>query len=170
MEVLVEHEQHLAIVGASYASYLDPRRRRDDDGDGDDRERRRGGEGGASVDVAAGGGGGRSGAGGVDAGGSAPRTVSATAGRRPLHWDDADTRIFYDSLRQVGTDFNLMKSYFDGRRSRRQLKRKYQSELVRNPELVERALHPGAKKRIGENMKCDSPPAVASAVLLLWLV
>jgi hypothetical protein len=125
MEVVVEHEQHLAIVGASYASFLDPRRR-DDDGQG-------GGLG------AAGTAGGAAGAGG-------PRLAGTG---RPLHWDAGDTRIFYDALRQVGTDFNLMRSYFDHRRTRRQLKRKYQSELVKNPDLVERALHPVSKKRIG---------------------
>jgi Myb DNA-binding like len=97
VEVLVEEEQHLAIVGASYGSY---------------------------------------------------RNLSKDH-RRPQHWDASDTKIFYDALRQVGTDFNLMRSYFHDRRNRKQLKRKYQTELIKNPALVDLALHPTSKKKIG---------------------
>jgi Myb DNA-binding like len=56
--------------------------------------------------------------------------------RRPQHWDaNNDSKIFYDALRQVGADLNLMRSYFNDRRNRCQLKRKYQTELIKNSEL-----------------------------------
>jgi hypothetical protein len=39
-----------------------------------------------------------------------------------------------------------MRSYFNDRRNRCQLKRTYQTELIKNPELVDLALHPTSKK------------------------
>ena len=68
--------------------------------------------------------------------------------RTPQHWKADETKRFYDALRQVGTDFHAMAAYFADR-TRKQLKRKYQRELIQNPVLIERALHPDAKRGIG---------------------
>ena len=69
--------------------------------------------------------------------------------RRPQHWTAEETQRFYEALRQVGTDFGTMEVYFDSKRTRKQLKRKYQMEMTKNPRLVERALDPTARVEIG---------------------
>lgn len=69
--------------------------------------------------------------------------------RAPQHWTVEETKQFYEALRQVGTDFGVMEMYFKGDRTRKQLKRKYQIEMTKNPALVEQALLPAAKKEIG---------------------
>lgn len=68
--------------------------------------------------------------------------------RKPQHWTVPETKLFYNALRQVGTDFACMESYFENR-TRKQLKRKYQIESTKNPKLIELALDPKAKVAIG---------------------
>jgi len=69
--------------------------------------------------------------------------------RAPQHWTVAETKKFYDALRQVGPDFATMAAYFDNR-TRKQLKRKYQIENTKNPHLIELALSPQAQMPLGE--------------------
>ena len=69
--------------------------------------------------------------------------------KKPQHWSVEETQRFYEALRQFGTDFGTMEIYFDSKRSRKQLKRKFQVESTRNPQLVERALDPTARIEIG---------------------
>jgi len=71
--------------------------------------------------------------------------------RAPQHWTVEETQLFYEALRQVGTDFGTMEVYFGKKRTRKQLKRKYQMELTKCPQLVEAALDPTAKKEIGKS-------------------
>lgn len=68
--------------------------------------------------------------------------------KKPQHWNVTETKLFYNALRQIGTDFACMESYFENR-SRKQLKRKYQIEISKNSSLVELALNPKAKVAIG---------------------
>lgn len=69
--------------------------------------------------------------------------------RKPQHWSVEETELFYDALRQVGTDFGTMEAYFGSQRTRKQLKRKYQIESVKNPQLIDLALDPSSMKKIG---------------------
>jgi hypothetical protein len=83
--------------------------------------------------------------------------VPHTRHSAPQHWSVEETVLFYKALRQVGTDFGTMEAYFDSssktkRRTRKQLKRKYQTELTRNPALVEKALDPASRVDIGTCM------------------
>jgi hypothetical protein len=75
--------------------------------------------------------------------------------RRPQHWTAEETQRFYEALRQVGTDFGTMEVYFDSKRTRKQLKRKYQIESTKNPQLVERSLDPGSRVDIGALSCCE---------------
>ena len=68
--------------------------------------------------------------------------------RAPQHWSVAETKKFYNALRQVGPDFATMSAYFDDR-TRKQLKRKYQIENSKNPHLIELALSPQAQVPLG---------------------
>jgi transcription factor TFIIIB component B'' len=68
--------------------------------------------------------------------------------RAPQHWSVDETKRFYDALRQLGTDFCSMEAYFDNR-TRKQLKRKYQIESAKNPQLIEMALNPKYHTEIG---------------------
>jgi Myb DNA-binding like len=74
------------------------------------------------------------------------------------HWTVEETQLFYEALQQVGLDFGTMEAYFEAAaasssntqsnnnnntvrfRQRRQLKRKYQAEYNKNPQLIEKAL------------------------------
>lgn len=66
----------------------------------------------------------------------------------PQQWTVKETKRFFDALRQMGTDFCSMEAFFENR-TRKQLKRKYRQELVRNPALVEMALDPRNKTDVG---------------------
>ena len=59
--------------------------------------------------------------------------------RKSFRWGLEETRSFYKALRQVGTEFSLMQSFFPGR-TRKQLKAKFQKEERAHPELVKKAL------------------------------
>jgi hypothetical protein len=85
---------------------------------------------------------------------SAPTIVGASYNsfvvrKGPQHWGVDETKIFYDALRQLGTDFCSMEAYFEDR-TRKQLKRKYKSEMTKNPALVEMALDPRYQVEVGE--------------------
>lgn len=69
--------------------------------------------------------------------------------RAPQHWTIEETELFYEALRQVGVDFSTMEAYFGKKRTRKHLKRKYQTELTKNPHLIDAALNPAVKKDIG---------------------
>jgi transcription factor TFIIIB component B'' len=69
--------------------------------------------------------------------------------RAPQHWSVEETELFYDALRQVGTDFGTMEAYFGKKRTRKQLKRKYQIESTKNPQLIDLALDPSSFKKVG---------------------
>ena len=71
--------------------------------------------------------------------------TSFTNRTKPSLWTHDETKLFYEALRQVGTDFMLMAEFFKNR-NRKQLKRKYQKELVSNPDLIDKALHPDQQK------------------------
>ena len=84
--------------------------------------------------------------------------TSFATGRRARpkvsHWSVEETQLFYEALQQVGMDFGTMEAYFEAAvmnkstnnnnnirfRHRRQLKRKYQAEYNKNPQLIEKAL------------------------------
>jgi hypothetical protein len=59
--------------------------------------------------------------------------------RKSFAWGLEETKRFYDTLRQVGTEFSLMQSFFPGR-TRKQLKSKFQKEEREHPELVRKIL------------------------------
>lgn len=69
---------------------------------------------------------------------------SFVARRKPQHWAVEETKLFYNALRQVGADFVTMEAFYRNR-TRKQLKKKYQIELVKNPRLIELALDPRNK-------------------------
>ncbi|KAL7578227.1 hypothetical protein ACA910_012650 [Epithemia clementina (nom. ined.)] len=71
-------------------------------------------------------------------------------GRRPAHWRVEETQLFYEALRQVGTDFATMESFFltTTKRTRKMLKLKYKKECIENPHLIEAALNPSCRKSI----------------------
>jgi hypothetical protein len=66
----------------------------------------------------------------------------------PQHWTVKETKLFFEALRQLGTDFGSMEAFFENR-TRKQLKRKYRSESVKNPKLIEMALDPKYQIAIG---------------------
>ncbi|GAX09878.1 transcription factor TFIIIB component B'' [Fistulifera solaris] len=70
---------------------------------------------------------------------------SFTNRNKSQRWTADQTRLFYQALRQVGTDFGTMEAFFQEKRTRKQLKRKYQAELIRNPRLIEKALDPSTR-------------------------
>jgi len=54
-------------------------------------------------------------------------------------WGFEETWLYYKALRQCGTEFSLMQSFFPGR-TRKQLKLKYIKEEREHPELIRRTL------------------------------
>lgn len=58
-------------------------------------------------------------------------------------WGIEETRLFYDALRQCGTEFSLMQTFFPNR-TRKQLKKKFIREENLYPELVKHALSSNA--------------------------
>ena len=54
-------------------------------------------------------------------------------------WGFEETWLYYKALRQCGTEFSLMQSFFPGR-TRKQLKQKYIKEEREHPELIRRTL------------------------------
>lgn len=69
--------------------------------------------------------------------------------KKPKHWTKEETKKFYEALLQLGTDFSSMEAFFQDR-NRKQLKRKYTTELKKNPNLIEMALNPKCQKNVGE--------------------
>jgi len=60
--------------------------------------------------------------------------------RKSIVWGFEETRIFYNCLRQCGTEFSMMQAFFPGR-TRKQLKKKFYREEKEHPELVKQALY-----------------------------
>ncbi len=82
---------------------------------------------------------------------------SFTKRNKSQRWTADQTRLFYQALRQVGTDFGTMEAFFQEKRTRKQLKRKYQTELIRNPRLIEKALDPSTRADLGKSQSlCSS--------------
>ena len=81
-------------------------------------------------------------------------TSFSKAGRRPQHWSVDETRIFYEALRQVGTDFYSMEAFFTSttKRKHKTLKHKFKKECVNNPKLIEAALNPSSRKNISMSL------------------
>ena len=69
--------------------------------------------------------------------------------QRPQRWGVNETKSFYRALRQCGTDFQMMQMFMVGR-SRAQLKSKFKMESRRNPRLVDMALDPKSRVKLGE--------------------
>jgi hypothetical protein len=62
-------------------------------------------------------------------------------------WTVEETKKFYLVLRQCGTDFSTMENFFDGsdggnKRSRKELKCKYNRERRKHPTLIDMAMNP----------------------------
>jgi transcription factor TFIIIB component B'' len=55
-------------------------------------------------------------------------------------WGVEETRLFYQALRQCGTEFTMMQAFFPGR-TRKQLKMKFFREEKSHPALVKRCLN-----------------------------
>jgi len=73
--------------------------------------------------------------------------TSFTKREKVQRWSVEETRKFYLTLRQCGTDFSTMESFFDGaddgnKRSRKQLKSKYKRECRKNLHLIDMAMNP----------------------------
>jgi hypothetical protein len=81
------------------------------------------------------------GAGGAAGGGpQKPATYNSFLKRKSgSRWGVEETWLFYKALRQCGTEFSLMQSFFPGR-TRKQLKQKFIKEEREHPELVRRTL------------------------------
>ena len=81
------------------------------------------------------------GAGGAAGGGTQkPATYNSFLKRKSgSRWGVEETWLFYKALRQCGTEFSLMQSFFPGR-TRKQLKQKFIKEEREHPELVRRTL------------------------------
>ena len=74
---------------------------------------------------------------------------SFTKRQKTSRWTVEETRKFYLALRQCGTDFTTMESFFDGgedgtstKRNRKQLKSKYKRECRKNLKLIDMAMNP----------------------------
>jgi hypothetical protein len=59
--------------------------------------------------------------------------------RKSSAWGIEETRLFYGALRQCGTEFSLMQTFFPSR-TRRELKNKFIREENQHPELVKRTM------------------------------
>ena len=76
-------------------------------------------------------------------------SYSSFTDRKPSkQWTVDETKLFYEALRQLGTDFGSMEAFFKNR-TRKQLKRKYRMEITKNPKLVEMAMDPRYKRKVG---------------------
>ena len=95
----------------------------------------------------------------------APYSSYLTPRGRPRQWGVAETRAFYRALRQCGTDFNMMRAFL-GERNRPQLLRKFKRECKMNPKLVDLALDPVARFKLGER-RCRVPALVRATALRL---
>jgi transcription factor TFIIIB component B'' len=60
--------------------------------------------------------------------------------KRSSAWSVDETRFFYQTLRQCGTEFSMMQNFFPSR-TRKQLKLKFFREEKSHPELVNHALN-----------------------------
>eukprot|EP00592_Proboscia_alata_P017802 CAMPEP_0194395266 /NCGR_PEP_ID=MMETSP0174-20130528/124327_1 /TAXON_ID=216777 /ORGANISM="Proboscia alata, Strain PI-D3" /LENGTH=1494 /DNA_ID=CAMNT_0039191181 /DNA_START=338 /DNA_END=4822 /DNA_ORIENTATION=- len=64
-------------------------------------------------------------------------------------WSPDETKLFYTALRQCGTDFSMICSFFtDPVRNRKEVKSKYKYEQRRNSVLIDMAMNPRAAKSL----------------------
>lgn len=89
--------------------------------------------------------------------------------KKPKHWTKEETKKFYEALMQLGTDFSSMEAFFQDR-NRKQLKRKYSTELKKNPNLIEMALNPKCQKDVGECAHAWMPASVLVDCCVHWVV
>mmetsp|Transcript_11398 Transcript_11398/g.21327 ORF Transcript_11398/g.21327 Transcript_11398/m.21327 type:complete len:649 (+) Transcript_11398:26-1972(+) len=73
--------------------------------------------------------------------------TSFTNREKVKRWTVDETKKFYLALRQCGTDFSTMENFFDGtdggkKRSRKELKCKYNRESRKHPKLIDMAMDP----------------------------
>ena len=65
---------------------------------------------------------------------------SSYSSKKPSRaWGIEETRLFYQALRQCGTEFSMMQTFFP-HRTRRELKLKFRREEAAHPELVKNTL------------------------------
>lgn len=76
--------------------------------------------------------------------------TSFTKWNKRTEWTVENTKLFYRALRQCGTDFDTMQSFFSGKMDRKQLKKKYLVECRRNSKLIDLAMNPLAQVPIGK--------------------
>jgi len=84
--------------------------------------------------------------------------ASFTDRTRTERWGMEETRRFFQSLRQCGTDFTLMLTQFPGR-NQKQLKNKFKKESKSNQALVDAALNP----KIAKPLDCAAYAATFGA-------
>jgi len=103
-----------------------------------------------------------------------PHVTSASySTRTPSEkWTTEETDIFYQALRQYGTDFSLFERLFPNR-NRRQLKNKFKKEEKEHPQRIEYALNNGrlpldlSNYKELENRPTSSNPPTPSAPLYI---
>ena len=74
--------------------------------------------------------------------------TSFTDKLKSKRWSIEETKLFYNALRQVGSDFSTMMAFFPDR-DRRQLRNKFKRESRKNPRLIKLALE-GERLAIGK--------------------
>jgi len=74
--------------------------------------------------------------------------TSFTDKLKSKRWSIEQTKLFYNALRQVGSDFSTMMAFFPDR-DRRQLRNKFKRESRKNPRLIKLALE-GERLAIGK--------------------
>jgi transcription factor TFIIIB component B'' len=75
---------------------------------------------------------------------------SFTKRQKTSRWTVEETKNFFLALRQCGTDFSTMESFFTGedgttKRTRKQLKSKYLRETKKNLKLIDMAMNPAVQ-------------------------
>jgi hypothetical protein len=68
---------------------------------------------------------------------------------QPSRWSVDETKAFYRALRQCGTDLSMMQMFIPNR-TRGQLKNKLKLESRKHPKLVDMALDPKSRVKLGE--------------------
>jgi len=71
--------------------------------------------------------------------------TSFTKWNKKTEWTVENTKLFYRALRECGTDFDTMQTYFGGKMSRKQLKKKYLRECRINEKLIDLVMNPMAQ-------------------------
>ncbi|RYH29991.1 hypothetical protein EON65_06635 [archaeon] len=76
----------------------------------------------------------------VEEGAMPTSRYSSYSNKKPSRaWGIEETRLFYQALRQCGTEFSMMQTFFP-HRTRRELKLKFRREEGAHPELIKNTL------------------------------